>query len=122
MCVFCDEEILARQVAELGSVIAIADKYPVALDHMLIIPKRHVEDWFAMSEEERKDALQLLEILRKRILQDPSVTGLNVGMNCGLSAGQTVMHAHIHLIPRRDGDVFDPRGGVRGCIPDKMKY
>ena len=123
MCVFCDKGVMVREVASRGTVFAIADKYPVTPGHMLVIPKRHAEDWFAMSDEERKDALELIGVLRELILHDdPSVTGFNVGMNCGLSAGQTVIHAHIHLIPRRDGDSPDPRGGIRGCIPDKKSY
>jgi len=76
-----------------------------------------------MSSDERSDAFELAEQLREKLLsEDPSVVGLNLGINCGQAAGQTIMHAHIHLIPRRDGDLLDPRGGVRGVIPDKMKY
>jgi diadenosine tetraphosphate (Ap4A) HIT family hydrolase len=76
-----------------------------------------------MSFNEKRDAEALLVLLRKQIVtEDPSVTGFNVGMNCGEAAGQTVMHAHIHLIPRRAGDVEAPRGGVRGCVPGKMGY
>lgn len=76
-----------------------------------------------MTSAERSDALELIERLREELLNnDRSILGFNLGMNCGLAAGQTVMHAHIHLIPRRDGDTIDPRGGVRGVIPEKMKY
>ena len=76
-----------------------------------------------MTEQERNDADNLLRILQKKIsANDPTVTGFNVGVNCGVSAGQSVMHAHIHLIPRRDGDTPRPRGGVRGVIPRKMDY
>jgi diadenosine tetraphosphate (Ap4A) HIT family hydrolase len=76
-----------------------------------------------MTSTERKDAENLLRILRNKIAKkDESVTGFNVGVNCGESAGQTVWHAHIHLIPRRDGYTPNPRGGVRGVIPDKMGY
>ena len=76
-----------------------------------------------MTDQERRDALKLAAKLRLKIAdQDATVTGFNVGVNCGLSAGQTIFHAHIHLIPRRDGDVADPRGGVRGVIPGKMAY
>ena len=76
-----------------------------------------------MVERERIDANNLLRILRTRIQrEDATVTGFNVGMNCGEDAGQTVMHAHIHLIPRRRGDTAKPRGGVRGVIPDRMGY
>jgi diadenosine tetraphosphate (Ap4A) HIT family hydrolase len=75
-----------------------------------------------MTERERRDAEALLLILKSRISADRTVTGFNIGMNCGESAGQTVFHAHIHLIPRRDGDTLHPLGGVRGVIPDKMSY
>ena len=90
---------------------------------MLIIPKRHTADYFSLTEAERRDADKLIEVLRKRISEkDSTVTGFNVGMNCGESAGQTIFHCHIHLIPRRKGDVKQPRGGVRGVIPEKQSY
>jgi len=108
---------------EYGSVFAIHDKYPVTEGHHLVVTKRHVADYFAMSYNEKRDAEALLSLLKRQMLEDdPSVQGFNVGMNCGEVAGQTVMHAHIHLIPRRVGDVDDPRGGVRGCVPEKMGY
>jgi len=123
-CPFCraleGERIIEE---ECGSVVAIKDKYPVTDEHHLIIARRHVQDYFTMTSRERKDAEDLLIKLRDRISQtDKTVTGFNVGMNCGESAGQTIWHAHIHLIPRRDGDTPDPRGGVRGVIPEKMSY
>ncbi len=91
--------------------------------HHLVISKRHVSDYFALSYNEKRDVESLLSLLRRQILtDDPTVRGFNVGMNCGEVAGQTVMHAHIHLIPRRVGDVDEPRGGVRGCVPGKMGY
>lgn len=90
---------------------------------MLIIPRRHTPDFFSLTAEERRDSEVLILALRKRILKsDPDVTGFNIGVNCGVSAGQTIMHAHIHLIPRRDRDIPNPRGGIRGVIPDKMAY
>jgi ATP adenylyltransferase len=80
-------------------------------------------DYFSLTEIEKRDADRLIEICRKRITEkDSTVTGFNVGMNSGESAGQTIFHCHIHLIPRRDGDTPNPRGGVRGVIPDKMGY
>jgi diadenosine tetraphosphate (Ap4A) HIT family hydrolase len=122
-CPFCDCLSGARVVAECNTAFAIEDAFPVSKGHHLIIPKRHVFDWFEMSSEEKRDAESLLEQLRGQIMvSDGSVTGFNVGMNCGESAGQTIMHAHIHLIPRRDGDVQNPRGGIRGCVPPKMTY
>ena len=108
---------------ENDSVFAVEDSFPVTPGHVLIIPKRHASDFFAMTSQERRDAEGLLRILKERIARDdPSVSGFNVGMNCGESAGQTIMHAHIHLIPRRDGDLEHPRGGVRGVIPEKQSY
>jgi diadenosine tetraphosphate (Ap4A) HIT family hydrolase len=110
-------------VERCGTVVAIADKHPVTEGHMLILPVRHTPDYFAMTPEEKKDADRLIHILRERIeASDATVTGFNIGVNCGTSAGQTIMHAHIHLIPRRDGDVPQPRGGVRGVIPDQQAY
>lgn len=122
-CPFCDETIHHDIIAEQGSVFAIKDRYPVTTGHVLIIPTRHVEDYFAMSDAERLDAQSLLMRLRLEILQeDPSVIGFNIGMNCGIAAGQTISHGHIHLIPRREADTADPRGGVRGVIPERQKY
>ena len=122
-CPFCSEEIRSRVIASNGTVFAIEDKYPVTPGHLLIIPYRHTADYFSLTEQERKHAEQLLLTLQNRIREDDdAVTGFNVGVNCGESAGQTVMHAHIHLIPRRDGDLENPQGGVRGVIPEKMSY
>lgn len=122
-CPFCSPETLSRAVAYHGSVFALDDKFPVTPGHLLIVPRRHVPDWFAMTDMERRDAETLLLLLRERSLAgDSRITGFNIGMNCGQSAGQLVLHAHIHLIPRRTGDMADPRGGVRGVIPGRQKY
>jgi ATP adenylyltransferase len=122
-CPFCSKEIDAKIVQDYGSVFAVEDNYPVTKGHLLIIPRRHTPDYFSMTPQEMDDAGHLLRLLQERILsQDPTVTGFNIGMNCGISAGQTIMHAHIHLIPRRDGDTPNPRGGVRGVIPERMWY
>lgn len=122
-CRFCTAAMKQRMTAEYQSVWAMADRFPVAPGHHLIMPKRHTPDWFSMSAEECRDAEQLLRLLKEKLqASDPSITGFNIGMNCGSSAGQTIFHAHIHLIPRRDGDTPNPTGGVRGVIPDKMCY
>jgi len=122
-CPFCLESIEQRITDRLRSVVAIKDRFPVTEGHHLIITRRHTADLFGMSEDEKRDALELAGRLRLKIMQaDPAVTGFNLGINCGRSAGQTIFHAHIHLIPRRDGDLADPRGGVRGVIPGKMAY
>jgi diadenosine tetraphosphate (Ap4A) HIT family hydrolase len=122
-CPFCNQDIKSRIVAEHGSVFAVYDRFPVTEGHLLILPKRHTADWFSLTEEERHDAEKLILCLREKLLaDDPTISGFNIGVNCGASAGQTIFHAHIHLIPRRDGDTDDPRGGVRGVIPHKQKY
>ena len=122
-CPFCLHNLKGRIVAEFDSVVAIEDGYPVTDGHLLIIPKIHTADYFSMPDREKQDSNQLIVILRKRIkAEDPSVTGFNIGVNCGESAGQTIFHCHVHLIPRRDGDVSNPRGGVRGVVPGKMNY
>ncbi|MDY6881031.1 MAG: HIT family protein [Desulfatiglans sp.] len=122
-CPFCADRLNERIVEKRGTAIAIEDRYPVTRHHMLVMPRRHTPDFFTMTSQERRDAEDLIVLMKNRILEkDPSVTGFNVGVNCGGSAGQTVMHAHIHLIPRRKGDTPLPRGGVRGVIPEKMAY
>lgn len=122
-CPFCDEGMAARAPHVHGTCLAVADRHPVAPGHMLIIPRRHVVDWFGLTEQERRDADALLHLLRAHITAvDPAVTGFNIGVNCGADAGQTILHTHIHLIPRRQGDCPDPRGGVRGVIPGRMGY
>ena len=122
-CRFCPGNIKNRIVEEWDSVVAFEDGYPVSDGHLLIVPKRHAPDWFLMTERERREADDLIRVLKNRLSEsDKTVTGFNVGMNCGASAGQTIFHAHIHLIPRRDGDTPNPTGGVRGVIPDRMCY
>jgi diadenosine tetraphosphate (Ap4A) HIT family hydrolase len=122
-CPFCYSNVKSRIINELESVVAIKDQYPVTEGHLLIVPKVHSKDWFLITDKERRDADALIRILKNRIAEsDDTVTGFNIGVNCGESAGQTIFHAHIHLIPRRDGDTPSPMGGVRGVIPDKMGY
>jgi len=120
-CCFCD--ITSEVLDERELAVAIADQYPVTSLHSLIIPKRHVRDYFDLYQPERNAIDQLLRD-RKQVIEaeDATVTGFNIGMNCGGDAGQTISHAHVHLIPRRKGDVGKPTGGVRGCIPAKQHY
>lgn len=102
---------------------AIRDGFPVTPLHTLIIPKRHVLDYFGLTTDEVLACNDLLAAQREAILQtDPTVEGFNIGMNAGELAGQTIFHCHIHLIPRRQGDVPNPRGGVRHLIPGKGHY
>ena len=121
-CVFC-EIPENRIIASNELCIAFRDLYPVTPLHALIIPRRHVIDYFGLFQPERNAVSQLLDELRSRICaEDPSVTGFNIGMNAGKSAGQTVFHCHVHLIPRREADVANPEGGVRGVIPGTQHY
>ena len=122
-CKFCYDNVKHRIVKQLDSVFAIKDGYPVTSGHLLIIPKRHEPDYFSLSKHEKNSIEELLQVLRKQIVvKDPLITGFNIGINNGESAGQTIFHTHIHLIPRRDGDTDNPRGGVRGVIPGKRAY
>jgi len=120
-CVFCDidERIIdANQLA-----FVIEDRLPVTKYHSLIIPRRHVSDYFDLHLPERNAIEQLLKTRRRELLDmDNSITGFNVGVNVGKSAGQSVFHVHVHLIPRRDGDVDFPLGGVRHVIPHKGNF
>ena len=112
-----------RVVDENELCVAIQDAYPVTPLHTLVIPKRHLADYFELYQSERNAIEAMLHQQRQAIMDaDSSVTGFNVGINAGQSAGQTIFHVHVHLIPRRDGDVDDPRGGVRGVISTKQKY
>ncbi len=122
-CPFCQMIRAGKLVDRLGMVATVRDGFPVTDGHLLIIPLRHTPDWFSMTDEELADARDLIRRLAEKIKkEDPRVTGLNIGANAGHSAGQTVFHAHIHLIPRRDGDCDNPRGGVRGVIDGKRSY
>ena len=112
-----------RILDESDTCLVIYDLYPVTPLHILIITKRHVTSYFELDSQEREEVQQLIDIHQQRISnEDKSVTGFNIGINCGEDAGQTVMQCHVHLIPRRKGDIDDPRGGVRGVIPDKRVY
>ena len=121
-CLFCNvgEE---RIIAENDLAFAIRDGFPVTELHSLIIPRRHVSDYFELSKEELLACNELLRIVKEEILaRDTSVKGFNVGANSGLVAGQSIFHCHIHLIPRREGDVPNPKGGIRHVIPGKGAY
>jgi diadenosine tetraphosphate (Ap4A) HIT family hydrolase len=122
-CPFCQWIEKGKAVETLGTVGAFKDGYPVTEGHLLIIPLRHTANVFTMTEQEIRDSETLIRVLSEKIKElDTSVTGFNIGTNIGESAGQTVFHAHIHLIPRRDGDCENPKGGVRGVIPGKRGY
>lgn len=121
-CLFC-ETPRERLVSENKLAYAIRDSFPVTELHTLVIPKRHVVDYFELSRPEVNACNRLLEEMRHEIKgSDDRVVGFNIGMNAGEAAGQTIFHCHIHFIPRRSGDVENPRGGVRHVIPGKGNY
>ena len=121
-CLFCDIS-QERVISENSIAYAIRDGFPVTEGHTLIIPKDHVDEYFGLSIEELLGCDNLLKSVRRDLLLvDDSIKGFNIGMNSGTVAGQTVFHCHIHLIPRREGDVENPRGGVRHLIPGKGYY
>jgi ATP adenylyltransferase len=121
-CLFC--KIGTERIIDQNALcFAIRDAYPVSLHHTLIIPKRHVANLFELYQPELNAIHALLREMEMEIRNiDQQVTAFNMGINIGNDAGQTVFHMHVHLIPRRHGDVKNPRGGVRGVIPDKQDY
>jgi len=100
----------------------IYDNYPVSNGHCLIVPHRVYSNYFESTDEEFEGLNKLLVMTKEIIDEEFSPSGYNIGINCGEDAGQTVRHLHIHLIPRYKGDMYDPRGGVRGVIPEKQNY
>ena len=120
-CLFCS---VPRDEILIDGAIAIArrDTYPVSPGHTLIIPRRHVASFFETTEEERLAMMKLLDQAKAILDEKHKPDGYNIGINGGAAAGQTVMHLHIHLIPRYAGDSSDPRGGVRRVIPGKAAY
>jgi len=121
-CLFCDSK-KSGIAQENDLAYASYDSYPVSDHHCLIIPKRHVKDYFDMTNDELIACNDLIQMIKNEILEnDNTVKGFNIGTNAGKIAGQSIMHCHIHLIPRREGDVDNPQGGVRSVIPNKQHY
>ena len=121
-CIFCkirtDELQFENQLS-----YSSRDSYPVSELHSLIVPKRHVETYFELTNEEIQACNELILKTKEKIIeQDNSVKGFNIGTNAGKVAGQSIMHCHIHLIPRREGDVENPQGGVRSVIQKNQHY
>lgn len=122
-CVFCEEFIKKHEkIYENKYAIAYFDEFPVNKGHILIISKRHAETFFNLSNIEQRSMISLLNKCKKYIDNLYCPDGYNIGLNCGKDAGQTVMHVHLHLIPRYKGDVDDPKGGIRSVIPSKKNY
>ncbi len=121
-CLFCNSKE-SGIIHENKLAYASYDTYPVSKYHCLIIPKRHINDYFDLTDEEVIACNKLIQIIKKEILdQDQSVKGFNLGTNIGKVSGQSIMHCHLHLIPRRESDVENPQGGVRSVIPNKQHY
>jgi len=123
-CFFCQQahnkDVVP--VAQFEHCFVLKDNFPVSPGHMLIVPYHHIDNWFAANETVQRDIIQAVNAMKEIIDVEYHPDGYNIGMNCGQAAGQTVMHLHVHLIPRYIGDVENPRGGVRGVIPTKQKY
>ena len=120
-CPFCQR---ARTDTSLESALAVAfpDAFPVSPGHTLVIPRRHEADYFALTDEEKAAIWRLVDDVRRALDTDLRPAGYNIGLNVGTAAGQTVGHAHIHVIPRYAGDVADPRGGIRWVFPDRARW
>lgn len=121
-CPFCKVESEREIIASSLLSVAFYDGFPVSPGHALIIPKRHVSSFFDLSKEERQDLLNLADSVKRILEERYHPDGYNIGINVGEAAGQSIFHVHIHLIPRYQGDVPSPRGGVRGVIPTKQNY
>ena len=121
-CLFCNPKI-SEISHENKLAYASFDTYPVSDYHCLIIPKRHIKDYFELTDDELIACNDLVKIVKKEVInKDNNVKAFNIGTNAGKLSGQTIMHCHIHLIPRREGDVQNPQGGVRSVIPKKQHY
>ena len=121
-CLFCNTEESSFTVQnELA--YASYDTYPVSKHHCLIIPKRHIKDFFELTDEELLACNDLFKKVKDEVIKkDPKIDGFNLGANAGEVSGQSILHCHFHLIPRRKGDVENPQGGVRSVIPNKQHY
>ncbi|MBI5462882.1 MAG: HIT family protein [Gammaproteobacteria bacterium] len=118
-CLFCDS---SKAILRNDHAFARFDDFPVNPGHCLIIPHRHFASFFEATVEERAAILALVDQARARVDTEFQPGGYNIGVNVGPIAGQSVMHLHVHLIPRYAGDVENPKGGVRGVIPSRQKY
>ena len=121
-CLFCNSNESGLAYKN-NLAYASYDSYPVSKYHCLIIPKRHIKDYFDLSKDELIACDELINIVKKEILsKDQTVKGFNLGTNIGKVSGQSILHCHFHLIPRRKGDVDNPQGGIRSVIPNKQHY
>ena len=121
-CLFCNTNI-KEYLIENDLAFATFDSYPVSKNHLLVIPKRHVENYFDLSNDEILACNEIIKLSKKKLEKDDqTIKGFNLGSNNGKAAGQSINHCHIHMIPRRLGDVDNPQGGVRAVISSKQHY
>ena len=123
-CPFCARIARGEVVAASadGLAVALRDAYPVAEGHRLVVPRRHEPDLLGLSAEEAASLWALVHEVARDVLAETGADGFNVGVNGGVAAGQSVMHVHVHVIPRFFGDVSDPRGGVRWVLHDHVAH
>ncbi len=121
-CIFCNLPKNIEILKENKCALAFYDAFPVSKGHLLVIPKRHIADFFDLSGEEHDAIFSLVKECKEILQSKYNPDGFNVGVNVGEAAGQSVFHVHVHLIPRYAGDVKSPKGGVRGVIPAKQSY
>ena len=121
-CPFCHRIEEKDVAASTPLALAFPDAYPISPGHMLVVPRRHEPDFFNLSPDEQGQMLALAGELHGRLVGELSFDGVNLGINCGEVAGQTIAHAHLHFIPRYRGDVVEPAGGIRWLFPDKARY
>ena len=121
-CPFCQALLDRELIAANAATIAFADRFPLSRGHTLVVPRQHVDSVFSLSTAEAHSLWDLVATVRQELARTFAPTGFNIGINDGVAAGQTVPHAHVHIIPRYAGDVPDPRGGVRWVMPAKAAY
>ena len=121
-CPLCERIDAGDSICENAFAVALQDGYPVSPGHTLIIPRRHVADFFSLAGREQAALWSLLPTVRLVLDASYHPAAYNIGVNTGEAAGQTVAHVHVHLIPRYAGDVADPRGGVRWVLPERADY
>jgi diadenosine tetraphosphate (Ap4A) HIT family hydrolase len=120
-CPFCSVAA-SRVYLEAEGALALADAYPITEGHTLVVPKRHVASLFDLNGEEQAAVWRLVARVRQKLMDELHSDGFNIGINDGQATGQTVMHAHVHVVPRSKGDSVDPRGGIRWIMPGKARY
>jgi diadenosine tetraphosphate (Ap4A) HIT family hydrolase len=121
-CPFCLRIVGGDVEWSGGDAVAFPDGFPITPGHTLVVPRVHCDDLFALPAATRRQVWDLVEVVREALAEQYAPDAFNIGANVGRAAGQTIGHAHVHVIPRFVGDVDDPRGGVRWVVPDRAAY